>query len=81
MTGSPLPLEPLEDRRSKWLGGEAHIRYLGGASLRARISRRFGPGPYSRLALGLAFVAGGLVGGGLIGLVYRNKRKRRPGRS
>ena len=75
MTGSPLPLEPL--RRSKWLGGEAHVRYLGGTSLRARVARHFGPGPYSRLAVGLAFLAGGLLGAGVIGLAWRAKHSRR----
>jgi hypothetical protein len=78
MTGSGSPLlETPEDNRSRWLGGEAHVRYLGRPSLRARIARHFGSGPYSRLSLGLAFLTGGVLGAALIGVACRARAKRR----
>jgi hypothetical protein len=78
MTGSPAPLETPEDSRPTWLGGEAHVRYLGRSSLRARIGRHFGPGPYSHLSLGLAFLTGGILGAAVIGLACRLTRRQTP---
>jgi hypothetical protein len=73
MTGSSVPLESLGDR-TKWLGGEAHVRYLGKGSLGRRAGSR---ARGSRLALALAFLAGGVIGAGLTGLVWRAQRHRR----
>jgi hypothetical protein len=64
MTKSELPLESVE-QRSKWLGGEAHVRYVGRRSFGSRIRIQ---SPY---ALGLALLVGGLIGAGLTGLIRR----------
>ena len=65
MTRSELPIESIE-QRSKWLGGEAHVRYLGRRSFRPPTWMIQGP-----YALGLAFLVGGLIGAGLTGLMRR----------
>jgi hypothetical protein len=78
MTGSPLPLEPLEDS-AQWLGGEAHVRHLGGSSRAMHTGHRIG-GPYGRLALALAFLGGGLVGAALTGLAWRAQYRGRAAR-
>jgi hypothetical protein len=75
MTGSPLPLESVDDSRPPWLGGEAHVRHFRGHD--HRTGRGGASMAYSRLALAIVFVAGGLLGASVTGLVWRAQRMRR----
>jgi hypothetical protein len=76
MTGSSLPLESPDDSRSKWLGGEAHVRHF--EALRAGRGRR--AMTRTRFALAAMFFAGGLLGAGLTGLAWRAQRTGRTAR-
>jgi hypothetical protein len=63
---SDVPVDPVE-AHSKWLGGEAHVRYHGRRSF--RLPDWMIRSPYT---LGLAFLVGGLIGAGLTGLIRRS---------
>jgi hypothetical protein len=74
VTGSNIPIEPVEsndERRSKWLGGEAHVGYAGDRSFSRRRQWANRLTKANPVALGLAFLVGGLIGAALTGLARR----------